>query len=106
MVCACGSEEEFLDLQWGEKKEEFIELRGSSSSQSEKRAQDIPAGPLIVWGKRGLKITLAGWLRSYETAVGVGVRSGPYTFPVGQEGVGQVVQGGWGDITLRCMGWW
>ena len=32
MVCAHGSEEEFLDLYWGEKKEEFIENRNAIST--------------------------------------------------------------------------
>lgn len=73
-------------------------------TQGEERTQDTPADLLIGWGKRGLRIhLLVGW--GYISCHRGSVRNGPHTFPSrGQEGVGQVVQGGGRDITVRRVG--
>ena len=68
-------------------------------AQGEARSPDTPADLLIGWGKRGLRIHLL-----VAPPRGVG-RSGPNPFPSrGQEGGGQVAQGGGRVITMRGVG--
>ena len=71
----------------------------------EERSYDTTIDLLIGWGKGGVLRYTCWLLGAYKTCIEKRVRSGPHAFPGrGQEGVGQVAQGGEGGVTMRGMG--